>query len=288
MKNLQKLLMSLALSICILSCFELFAWSQLQDDIYTGDSGYFWKLKPNLNRTISNGSHPFTLQTNSVGFRDEELQDGERWLFIGCSTTLGWGVDYTEGFVHQLDVHFKDVDIVNGGQPGWSTQQVLYNIEEFKSLSPTKVFVGLGVRDAQVSIRSDKDAKPSPWIAKMHLFRWLQYLKTHSKAYPDKMVDDPNMSTQLPVDHRVSSEDFLVSLQTIQQSFPQSEVVFYEFPQLNFSSEHSVVLAQMGAWKPDSFDQRDFFSDDPIHLTIYGHQKLKDWFVERLSTGDLE
>ena len=285
MKNLQKLLMSLMLSICILSCSELFAWSQLQDDIYIGDSAYFWKLKPNLNRTINNDSHPFILQTNSSGFRDEELQDGERWLFIGCSTTLGWGVDYTEGFVRQLDLHFEDVDIVNGGQPGWSTQQVLYNIEEFKSLSPTKVFIGLGVRDAQVSVRPDKDAEPSPWIAKLHLFRWLQYLKTQSKTQPDATVDTPNQS---PVGHRVSPEDFLVSLQTIQQSFPQSDVVFYEFPQLNFSVEHSSVLAQMGAWKPSSFDQRDFFSDDPIHLTINGHQKLKDWFVERLSATELE
>ena len=288
MKNLQKLLMSLTLSICILSCFELFAWSQLQDDIYTGDSGYFWKLKPNLNRTISNGSHPFTLQTNSVGFRDEELEDGERWLFIGCSTTLGWGVDYTEGFVRQLDLHFENVDIVNGGQPGWSTQQVLYNIEQFKSLSPTKVFVGLGVRDAQVSVRPDKDARPSSWIANLHLFRWLQYLKTQSKTQAETTVDAPNISTNVPPSHRVSPEDFLVSLQTIQQSFPQSEVVFYEFPQLKFSSEHSAVLTQMEAWKPGSFDQRDFFSDDPIHLTINGHQKLKDWFIERLSVADLE
>ena len=52
MKILQKLLLSLLLSISILALIELFAWSQIADDIYTGDPAYFWKLKPNLNRQI--------------------------------------------------------------------------------------------------------------------------------------------------------------------------------------------------------------------------------------------
>ena len=66
---------------------------------------------------------------------------------------------------------------MNGGQPGWSTQQVLQNIEEFQSFSPTKVYVGLGVRDAQLSDRLDKDARPSPWIVGLNVFKWLQQLK---------------------------------------------------------------------------------------------------------------
>ena len=63
----------------------MLAWSQLEEDIYVGDPAYFWKLKPNLNRRIDNGSHSFTFQTNSAGFRDDEWQDGGTmvvsWVF---------------------------------------------------------------------------------------------------------------------------------------------------------------------------------------------------------------
>lgn len=284
MKNLQKLLMSLFLSLCILSCFELFAWSQLEDDIYTGDPAYFWKLKPNLNRRIENGPHPFTLRTNADGFRDEEWSNAERWLFLGCSTTLGWGVDYGDGFVRQLDLHFDAVDVMNGGQPGWSTQQVLHNIDEFTSFSPTKVFVGLGVRDAQVSDHADKDAQPSPWIATLHLFRWLKQIQTKSKPKGTEGVGLEKTVHQQSTEHRVSPTDFQSALTVIQRSFPEADVVFYQFPQQNFSPAHSAVLAEMKAWKPEPFEQGDFFPDDPIHLTTVGHQKLADWFVQRLNS----
>ena len=92
MKILQKLLLSLLISISLFGLIELFAWSQIADDIYSGDPSYFWKLKPNLNRKLKNGSHPFHLQTNQVGFRDTSWDESERWLFLGCSTTLGWGL----------------------------------------------------------------------------------------------------------------------------------------------------------------------------------------------------
>lgn len=281
MKFLQKLLMSVLLSLCMLLFFEFLAWSQLEEDIYIGDPAYFWKLKPNLNRNIENGSHPFTLQTNSDGFRDDEWGNGERWLFLGCSTTLGWGVDDSESFVRQLDLHFDSVDVMNGGQPGWSTQQVLHNIEEFKSFVPTRVFVGLGVRDAQVSVREDKDAQPSPWIARLHLFTWLNHLKRKSTS---KGIDtDDVQNTMNSTTHRVSPDDFVTALTMIENAFPEASVVFYEFPQLEFSPAHATVLSEVGAWKPEPFESSDFFQDDPIHLTVQGHQKLTTWFKQRLS-----
>ena len=170
---------------------------------------------------------------------------------------------------------------MNGGQPGWSTQQVLHNIEQFKSFAPTRVFVGLGVRDAQSSRRPDKNAKPSSWIATLNLFKWMKQLKkTTNTSSMETATQAP--STQTESGYRVSPDDFLIALQSIQQSFPQSDVVLYEFPQLGFSPEHSAVLAQLGAWEPPSFDDSDFFSDDPIHLTIKGHQKLAGWFLDRL------
>ena len=283
MKILQKLLLSLFISISIFALIELLMWSQIKDDIYTGDPAYFWKLKPNLSLEIENGLHPFSLQTNRDGFRDASWGDGERWLFLGCSTTLGWGVAQTDGFVDLLDQHFDSVDVINGGQPGWSTQQVLQNIEEFKSFSPTKVFVGLGVRDAQLSIRADKDARPSPWIVNLNIFKWLQMKKRSQTG--TRTVGEKSNDRMVNV-HRVSPADFLTSLLHIQQAFPDADVTFYQFPQLDFSLDHAAVLSQVNAWKTDPFDQTDFFEDDPIHLTVSGHKRLAEWFIQRIETVD--
>ena len=231
-----------------------------------------------------NGLHPFILQTNPDGFRDAPWDDRERWLFLGCSTTLGWGVDQRDGFVHLLDQHFPSVDVMNGGQPGWSTQQVLQNMEEFQSFSPTKVFVGLGVRDAQLSSRMDKDARPSPWIANLNVFKWLQQLKT--RAQKGENTAGATSNENVMTVSRVSPDDFRASLLQIQDSFPEAEVTVYQFPQLDFARAHSVVLAEMGAWKTEPFDLSDFFEDDPIHLTVNGHKRLAGWFVERIETND--
>ena len=275
MKILQKLLMSALLSVVILCCLEFMAWTQLYDDIYAGDPAYFWKLKPKLNRQIDNDHHPFHLETNEHGYRDDSWGDGERWLFLGCSTTLGWGVEREEGFVAILDSHYSTVDVMNGGQPGWSSWQVLLNIEEFQSFQPTKVFVGLGVRDAQSSSREDKTAKPSPWIAQTNLFTYLQQLKSQSSSTSSSL-------TSTSQQYRVMPSDFKDALVEIQRSFPSATIQLYEFPQVDFSPQHSAVLAEMQAWKIRGLSETDFFEDDPIHLTPEGHDKLAAWFIQHI------
>lgn len=281
MKILQKLLMSALLSIGLLCCLEFIAWTQLPSDIYTGDPAYFWKLKSNLTRQIDNENHPFLLETNQHGYRDDEWGTGQRWLFLGCSTTLGWGVERGEGFVSILDTHFMDVDVMNGGQPGWSTQQVLLNIEEFQSFEPTKVFIGLGVRDAQQSPREDKTAKPSTWIARTNLFTLLQKLKSKPSS------QSASIAVSAADQFRVSPTDFKESLLTIQRAFPTADIQLYEFPQVDFSSQHSEVLTQLQAWKTEGFSGADFFHDDPVHLTPDGHHKLARWFIENIE-GKIE
>ena len=86
--------------------------------------------------------------------------------------------------------------------------------------------------------------------------------------------------------HRVSPDDFRTALRQIRDSFPEADVTFYEFPQLDYSPTHSAVLLEVNAWKTESFEQSDFFEDDPIHLTVAGHKRLAGWFLERIERTD--
>ena len=276
MTILRKSLFSILLVIFLLGLLEFVAFSQLKANIYDGDTAYFWKLKPNLDQQVDNGSHPFHLQTNDLGFRDEPLDGRDRWLFLGCSTTLGWGVDVEDTFLFEVQQKMPLVDVLNGGQPGWSTAQVLLNIESFQSLNPTHVFVGLGVRDAQMSMKADKEAIPSPWLLQTSTFMWLQQLK-------NTQSDTSIQTTQHQF--RVSPVDYSQALSEIIGAFPESTVVLYEFPQVEFSVEHANVLTEMGALKPAQFPRTAFFPDDVIHLNTTGHQRLADWFMTTVVTS---
>ncbi len=278
MQSLRKAFFSLCIVFGLLGMLELIAWIQVRDDIYTGDTGYFWMLKPNLDRHIDNGNHDFHLATNELGLRDASVGDDktERWLFLGCSTTLGWGVESDEVFLEHLEPILEQkgvqVELINGGQPGWSTSQAIKALSMFQTVSPTRVFIGLGVRDAQLASTADKDAQPSPWIVQRNLFKWLQSMK--SKNATVQVMAEPSQQ------YRVAPEDFRESLKQLKAGFPNAQVVFYRFPQVEYSKKHADVLTDLGALEPTGFTSADFFLDDPIHLTPTGHLKLAEWFAE--------
>ena len=274
----QKLGFTVILSLMMVGALEIFASFQIKDDIYQGDLGYFWRLKPHLDREIQNELYQFHLRSNALGLRDDEIDSQkEIWLFLGCSTTMGWGIEEEQGFIALLQKQFPNVDVVNGGQPGWSTQQGIHGIALYQDLQPSRVFVGFGVRDAQWSLREDKDAKPQSLLMKTHLLQWLQQLKSPAKT-SQKSVSSA-ISEEKKSLFRVSPNDFAQNLQVIREAFPNAQVQFYEFPQLDFSSEHHQVLLQKEAWMPIAFQSSDFFENDPIHLNETGHQKLTLWFM---------
>lgn len=279
MKRLLKAIFSLGIVLFVLGCCELFAWTQMRHNIYDGDSGYFWHLKPDLDQRIANGSHPFQLTTNSLGFRDTELTSKPVWLFLGCSTTLGWGVEQEDTFLHLLQQEVGDtIDVVNAGQPGWSSVQVLHDIPRLQSLNPTRVIIGLGVRDAQRSFIEDKYATPTPWLFRRNLFLWLQQIKGQSAGNPSK-------GTVEPPTFRVLPDDFQQNLSTIIKAFPTAEVFLYQFPQVTYSADHALVLQKIGALQTPTFTTEDFFDDDPIHLNPQGHQQLANWLVDTLKVS---
>ena len=274
MQALRKIFLTLIVTLMFFGIIELIAWGYLstKPNIYQGDVGYFWSLRPNIAQKVEQEEYSFQLETNELGFRDEKLDESssERWLFMGCSTTLGWGVEQEKGFVSLLDRHFDDIDVINGGQPGWTTQQALMGIERFKEVHPARVFIGFGVRDSQLSSREDRDARPSPWILSLNTLKILIKMLPKKEQTGDK--------------RRVSESHFERNLRLLKKAFsPQTEVFFYAFPQLERETEYEKIVQNLGGIIPTGFQGGDFFDKDTIHLNQQGNQKLAEWFIANLS-----
>ena len=271
MTILRKLLLTTLVTLVFLLIMEGSAAIYLatQPNIYQGDLGSFWQLQPNLAHKIEQEEYSFTIRTNSLGLRDTEALDTERWLFLGCSTTLGWGVEQEEGFVDLLDQKL-DADIINGGQPGWTTQQALMGLSTFKELNPQRIFIGFGVRDAQFSSIADRDARPKPAIFSLNILQVLGELAPKTEQTGDI--------------RRVSAEHFERNLRLIRKSFPRADVQFYRFPHLQREAEYDRVIKGLDGSFPRGFQPQHFFRKDTIHLNQAGHQKLADWFIASLAS----
>ena len=275
MNTWQKILLSGVVVLAFFLGLEGLCWVLLPTDIYQGDIGYFWKLRANLDYLVDKPEYKFQLHTNSLGYRDTEIDEqSPKWLFLGCSTTLGWGVEEEETFVELLEAEMS-IQAINAGQPGWSTQQALLNIEEFKNIEADVVVIGFGVRDAQWSNREDKDSAPRSWMTQRNIFRWLGSRKSSSTVPQTEQV------------HRVSVVDFQQNLAQLIAAFPSAKVLVYAFPQVQMAEEYLEAIRSVGGVVVTGFSQEDFFAGDPIHITPQGHTKLRTWFTEYLQNHPL-
>jgi hypothetical protein len=234
-----------------------------EDSLYDGDPAYFWYLKSNMEKEVTQSGRSFVVKTNSFGLRgDEPGTTKEKWLFIGCSTTFGWGVNEEDTFVKQLGDKFG-VSAINGGQPGWSTHQAVIGVDRYKSINADRVFIGFGVRDIQLSNKPDHLASPTPWIFSLRLVQMLNVKKSSS-----------NKSH-----HRVDVSSFKKNLELLGKAFPTSKVLFYSFPQLEPSEAYDEVIVNLEGVLAPTLSKSSYFEDDVIHLNVDGHNRLASWFI---------
>jgi hypothetical protein len=112
-----------------------------------------WSKRPNARVERSTSELDITIETNSIGLRDDELEDwsGEpvsdrRVLCLGDSFVLGYTVDRKDLFVDLLESAWtrekRNVQVINGGTEGWSTdQEVAWFLSQGAALAPDKVIL---------------------------------------------------------------------------------------------------------------------------------------------------
>lgn len=84
-----------------------------------------------------------------------------RVMTLGCSTTFGWGVDDAESYPAQLEsilaAEGHPVEVINGGQPGYSSFQGQWLWERALSrYAPDVVVFGYLVQDSRMVAYSDR------------------------------------------------------------------------------------------------------------------------------------
>ncbi len=111
------------------------------------DSLLGWSLIPNSSQMSIDAQRDFRyrIDINSMGLREREIDAGEtrhhRVLILGDSFAFGVGLEVGERFSDLLDASLPgDVDVVNGGVPGWGTdQEVLFYESSLRRLEPDVV-----------------------------------------------------------------------------------------------------------------------------------------------------
>lgn len=230
--------------------------------LYEGDMAYLWVLRPHLDREVEGPAGPFRVRTNDLGLRGDPPPSGGPWtLALGCSTTFGWGVEVEEAWPAVL-ASLGDGPVVNGGQPGWSTEQALRGADRWLKLGPTRVILAYGVRDQDPAPRPDREVMPMPWTQRTHLFRLLHRVQGAVPA---------GDTFRVPPDRFGENLRELVGRVRAQRAEP----VLLAFPRVE--PREDWIRAMEGVGEPvlqPQLASTAFFSNDPIHLTPEGHRAL--------------
>jgi hypothetical protein len=110
--------------------------------------------------------HSFQVSSDANGLRApahsvEKDLGVFRILLLGCSTTFGWGVADDESLPAQLEAQLRrsgyaKVEVINGGQPGYSSFQGRRFFEEVAAAyAPDLVMIGYVIQDSRKVAYSD-------------------------------------------------------------------------------------------------------------------------------------
>ncbi|MCB9764705.1 MAG: hypothetical protein H6739_33325 [Alphaproteobacteria bacterium] len=147
----------------------MIGWPQTEDGQQFAHRQVFWTTDPNLadepmlHKEVG-GSFPVSTDANGLRapLHGEQKPDGTfRVMTLGCSTTFGWGVADDETYPARLEGMlrergFPQVEVINGGQPGYTTFQGLWLWRRLlHRYQPDLVLVGYIVQDARKAAFSD-------------------------------------------------------------------------------------------------------------------------------------
>ncbi len=168
----RRLLYSLLPALVVLGSAELglraAGWPRPQGS-FDHQSPY-WVLEPS--QRAAEIPHPeeqrsFRLSTDARGLRAPlhalEKEDGVwRVMTLGCSTTLGWGVDDAQSYPARLEARAREagwsaLEVINGGQPGYTSFQGVWLWDTtLAQYAPDVVLISYIVQDARRSAYTDR------------------------------------------------------------------------------------------------------------------------------------
>ena len=278
-------------------------------EIFKKDYDLFWRLSPD-NEVSSKFFIGKTYHINSLGLHGPDInlkKDKPRLLSLGNSCTFGWGVNYDQSYIRQLEKMLnEEYEIINGAIPGYTSLQGkrFYN-SDLKQLKADIITIMFAFNDhwAAASQISDKEQMPLPQflitiqnqLSKLHTYRLLKKgLLSTIEQHPDSLFD-----RQSPV-YRVNPEDYSININELVDSIiadnarpilltspiPSLEKYYpagYKSGLHSFHEKYNQIMREIAAEKnielvdlAIEFDKYDNLFDDPlvdpIHFNALGHK----------------
>ncbi len=297
-------------------------WPAAQHDLPFEHNQPFWLTDPDL--TDSSFPHRetggnFSVSTDDHGLRApiharEATGDAPfRVLFLGCSTTFGWGVDDDQTYPALVQSMLsrqgrQDVQVFNGGQPGYTSFQGLWLYESVLSAyQPDLVFFGYVVQDArkaaysdasQALLQQDHRLLKQSVLYRSHLYLGLRTL-IDTKRIESKEREDGGETGV----YRVSREDYVDNIRRFQTITRRdgADLVLFDFPleRSGYTAEHRrlVRIAAEELELPHldiqqevervSNQQTLYFPKDPGHANADGHAFIAERVFRFLSAQEL-
>jgi len=296
-----------------------------------------WAVEPDL---VDEGffhrelGSDFPVTTNSHGLRADELRPREgdaplRILTLGDSTTFGWGVANDETYAAYLEQRIReaypgrDVQVINGGQPGYTCHQGLYLLERTQLVPQMDVLLFTYLlNDARETDRSDKEREEDPegsaavaeiqtgFLHKVRLYLWLRNGIHKSQRYYDENLRKSRFGfwaakNQLAGTLRVPVEDYETNLRTYFDLCAEHGVTMAlggvpEWPDFRYHTvahraEMAAIADAEGLVYSDPYPRFDaarekasgplIFPEDTGHLTPEGNEVWGDILFEDLKAG---
>lgn len=198
----------------------------------------------------------FRVSTDANGLRaplhPEQKPEGTfRVMTLGCSTTFGWGVDDEASYPSRLEAILQGeghkVEVINGGQPGYTSFQGLWLWERsLKRYQPDLVIFGYIVQDSrkvaytdysQALLQQNADFLKQNLLHRSHLYEFLLNLRN------GWIIQAKDKNEQV---YRVPLEQYVPNIRSFKSKIEDvgAKMMLFGFPleRDGYTSEHRVVL----------------------------------------------
>lgn len=257
----------------------------------------------------------FRVSTDANGLRaplhpQEKPEGAFRVMTLGCSTTFGWGVNDEETYPYQLEQMLAadghKVEVINGGQPGYSSFQGLWLWNKtLATYRPDLVIFGYIVQDSrsvaysdssQAVLTSNQDFLKEHLLYQLHLYTVLKELVA---AYKIEAKDKPADGGV----YRVSREEYVENIRAFKANADAVGAKFmlfgYPLEREGYTGAHRRILHAAGAsldvpvYDPqpefEEYTAREtlYFPQDRGHANAAGNAKIAQGVTQFLVSHGL-
>ena len=324
-RTLRRLLFSLVPLVVLLGSVELLLrwldWPSVAPGTSFEHNEPYWITDPDLHdqpfphREVGG---TFLVSTDHQGLRApihglDKPPGVQRLLFLGCSTTFGWGVNDDETYPAVLEslLHrdgHREIQVINGGQPGHTSFQGLWLYKNVaRRYSPDVVFFTYVVQDSRKAAYTDRSqaliSRDARFLKDHLLYHWRGYLALRFLVDEYRLRSKERPETDSASVYRVPEAEYVANIREMLDLTRQdgARLVLFGFPleREGYTRNHRRIL-RIAAQELDlpyldlqpymeqlSRQETLYFPQDRGHANARGHAVIAGRIYEFLQDSSL-